>query len=241
MKFVCFLLNVAVGVGMFFLLGYLIELFGADSWQQIAIFGGAAFLGLIFKNGGSLLSIIFEDIFHYALILASYSLVRFVAWSVLPTIDFNTFFKGLLLFFGSAILLGFLARFVILGLKAIIDFGAWGENPSRNMTRIAFAFMSLMSILIWIAGVVQLGLVGGLSILGLLVGLIPNEYVDAIVQSSTDATPDTSSAPVRYREEITLSNGVTLKEDETGMMMDDARHEWKKDSDGHWYDDGFRS
>lgn len=232
MKLLHFLLNIAIGVGIFFLSVFLFDKFGEDSWPPAAILGGVALVCFCCRGMGYIIN----DIFHYSLIMALYSFMRFISWSVLPSIEFNTFFKGLLLFVGSALLLGLLARFIIQGAKAIIDFSEWGNNPAQNITRIFFAFIALLAGINWIGGVAQCGLAGGLSILGLILGIVPNEYVDALAQSATE----TESGSEPPREEVTLSNGVTLKENNAGMMMDSSSHEWKKDSNGNWYDDGFR-
>lgn len=236
MKFLRLLVNIAVGVGLFYLFGLMYEKFGTNSWPPAAIMGGVAAVGFLFRNSSSFVNGLFNDFFHYGLVLAAYGLIIFVSFSVLPSFEYNTFFKGFLLFLGSAFVLCILARFFLRGLRALIDFGAWGENPAHNMTRIAFAFVSLLAGINWIAGVAQCGLAGGLSILGLLVGFVPSEYMEAMTETVTETEPDFRP----YREEITLSNGVTLKENDVGMMMDSSSHEWKQDRDGNWYDDGFR-
>ena len=239
MKLLRLLLNIIIGAGLFFLAAFL-NTKNPEVWWNAAIFVGIAVVGKILSesSSGSFVHSLFEDIFHYALLLAGYLLVIFVSWKVLPGIEFNTFWKGFLLFLVSAGILALLAKYVLNGLKAIIDFSEWGNDPAHNFLRIGAGFFSLLCGLQWIGGVTQCGLAGALSLLGLLLSVIPSEYLDAIVDSSTESGSDEST--VVYREQITLSDGTQLTENDRGSFMDSNSHEWKQNSDGSWYDDGFR-
>ena len=238
MKLLRLLLNIAIGVGLFLFATFLTKK-SPDTWWNAAIFVGIAIVGksLSKVSSGSFFQSFFADIYRYAVLLAGYMLIFFLSWKVLPGIKFNSFWKGFLLFLFSAGILSVLAKFVLNGLKAIIDFSEWGENPTHNFLRIGAGFIALLCGLHWIGGVAQCGLAGGLSLLGLLLSVVPNEYFDAAVASSTEI--ESEDWPV-YRDQITLSDGTQLTEDEHGSFMDSNSHEWKKGSDGTWYDDGFR-
>ena len=237
MKLIRFLLNVAVGVGLFFFAAFL-QGQNPDAWWNIAIYAGVAVFGKsISKVSHSFFwNSFFSDVFRYAVILAVYLLVMFLSWKILPAIKFDTFWKGLLLFLVSAGVLAFLAKFVLNGLKAIIDFSEWVNNPAHNFLRIGVGFIALLCGIQWIGGVTQCGLAGALSLLGLFLAIVPNEYVDDVVSSSTESETE---QPV-YREQVTLNDGTQLTENDYGSFMDSRSHEWKKDRDGNWYDDGFR-
>ena len=238
MKLLRLLLNIAVGAGLFFLAVFLVDKH-PDAWWNAAIFAGIAIVGKVLSeaSSGFFLQSLFADIYHYAVLFAVYMLVMFLSWKVLPSIKFDTFWKGILLFLVSAGILAILAKFVLNGLKAIIDFSEWGKNPAHNFLRIGAGFIALLCGIHWIGGVTDCGLAGGLSLLGLLASVIPNEYLDAAVASSTES--ESEESPV-YREQITLSDGTRITENDHGAYMDSNSHQWKQNSDGTWYDDGFR-
>lgn len=238
MKFLRLLTNIAIGVALFFLASFFVDK-SEDGWWPVLAIAGIAIVGKILGASSSsfFMEYLFLDIFHYSIIFAGYALINFVAWTVLPFTKFDTFFAGALLFLGSAMVLGILAKYVLKGIFAIIDFSAWGENPAQNFMRISIAFIALLSGVSLIGGVMQCGLAGALSLFGILIGLIPNEYSDAVFQSTTE----TESEPQEeYRDSVTLSNGKVVTDNGRGMFMDSNCHEWKKDSNGNWYDDGFR-
>lgn len=103
--------------------------------------------------------------------------------------------------------------------------------------RVGAGFVSLLGGINWIGGVADCGIAGFLSLIGLFLAFVSNEYADAAV---SDVTESESEAPIVQREEVYLQDGTHLKQHSSGLFLDERSHEWKKDKDGKWYDDGFR-
>lgn len=162
------------------------------------------------------------------------SVIRWLSERVLPSTQFNTFFKGFLLFVGSLLIFTFLAEYIKKGVKAIIAFKAWKQNPAWNFQTIAFGFLCLLGIVWWIAGVVECGLAGALSLLGIALALIPSDLLDSLT-----SVPEPTQPSYSVRNEINV-NGTIIRENSDGEYVDSASHLWKKDDSGNWYDDGYR-
>lgn len=235
-KFTQFLVNLAIGVVGFFAFALLGNALNQSFWV-ILIFGVIAAAGFfLMKNADKLLPLsIYTYMFTYGCIYAFMAFIRWISEHVLPSIEFNTFFKGLLLFLVSCIVFSFLAEFVKKGAKAIIAFKDWKDNPAWNFQTIAFGFLCLLGLMWWIAGIVECGIAGALSFLGIVLAFIPNDLLDALTEVPA---PSESSQPQETYEQITLDDGTVIT-NKNGSWMDKNSHEWKQENGG-WRDDGFR-
>lgn len=237
-KFIQLLINIGIGVAGFFAFAFLENAFNGAFWL-ILLFAGIAVAGYFLRNTSNsetMLSV-WTYLFSYGCIFSFMSLIKWLSERVLSAVQFNTFFKGLLLFVGSLLVFTFLAAFVKKGVKAIIAFKAWKENPAWNFQTIAFGFLCLLGLMWWIAGIVDCGIAGMLSFFGIVLAFIPNDLLDALT-SVPEPTPEPQPA-ADEPERVKLDDGTILT-NEYGHWMDDKRHEWKEEVDG-WHDHGFRN
>ena len=238
MKFKQLLINIGIGVAGFVVYGLLQNVAEGAFWVML-IFAAIAAAGyFLMPTAKSEIGLtVMTDIFTYGCMYTFLALIHWISFKVLPGIEFNSFFKGLLLFVVSLLILSVLASFLKKGAKAIIAFNAWKEDPAWNFQTIAFGFLCLLGIIWWISGVVECGIAGALSFLGIVLAFVPNDILDAI--TSVPSSPDVSPAPQSDEpERITLEDGTVLTK-EGGHWMDGRSHEWKEDVDG-WSDQGFR-
>ncbi len=240
MKFKQLLINIAIGVIGFALYSILQGVSGVAFWV-ILVFAALAAAGYylmpMMKNEWGLTAM--QDVFTYGCMFSFMALVHWLSIKVLPGIKFDSFFKGLLLFIGSLFIVSILATFVKKGAKAIIAFKAWKADPAWNFQTIAFGFLCLLAIIWWITGVIECGIAGALSFLGIALAFVPNSILEAITSvpassESSDDSPSYSDEP----EKVELEDGTILT-NESGHWMDEKRHEWKEDITG-WSDQGHR-
>ena len=221
MKLLRFILNVAIGVGLFFLVAFLndkflLELEQSQWWVFVLMVGSAIMLKIL---SVVVHSNILNDIFRYTLLFTIYELMLLVSDS-LDFIKYDTFGKGFLLFIVSVFVLCMLVKYVILGLKSIFSFSNWKNNPGNNFFKITSGFLAGLLVLYWIGGLAECGLAGALSFLGILLGIAPSGSVDALVGSSTDDY-------VTYYGSENMS--YTNKHDSDGNEI------YRSESDGQYY------
>ncbi len=230
-------INIGIGVAGFFTFALLQNAANGAFWL-ILLFAALAAAGYFLRNTASseaLLSV-WTYIFSYGCIYAFLSVIKWLSERVLPAIQFNTFFKGLLLFVGSLLVFTFLAEYIKKGVKAIIAFKAWKENPAWNFQTIAFGFLCLLGLMWWIGGVVECGLAGALSFLGIVLAFVPNDLLDSI---TSVPEPSVQPQPASDEPELVKLEDGTILTNEYGHWMDDKHHEWKEETDG-WHDQGFK-
>lgn len=226
MKILRLITNIGIGVAVFFLATSIVDgIFGVnkiDDYLLVTLI--LAGVGIVAKLISLAIqsyyfSELLSDIFYYSILMALCGLIHFISLTLLPLIDFNTFWKGVLLFLGSVIVLCFLTKFVIKGLFSIIDFTSWYNNPAQTFSRIAAGFIAGLSILYCIGGIAQCGLAGFLSLFGIILGLVP---------SSTTNSESKPSADIR-----TLPNGREIRDEKGfGTYTDDNGEEWIQNSKG---------
>ena len=91
----------------------------------------------------------------------------------------------------------------------------------------------------WIGGVVECGIAGALSFLGIVLAFVPNDILEAITSVPMSSESASSYSPTNDESErIELEDGTTLTK-EGGRWMDEKHHEWKEDVTG-WSDQGYR-
>ena len=241
MKFKQLLISIGIGVIGFAFYSILQNVSDVAFWV-ILVFVALAAAGYytmpMMKNEMGLSAM--QYVFTYGCMFSFIALVHWLSFKVLPGIKFDTFFKGLLLFIGSLFIVSILATFVKKGVKAIIAFKSWKADPAWNFQTIAFGFLCLIAIMWWIGGIVECGIAGSLSLLGIALAFIPNSILEAITSVPASSASSESDVP-SYSDEpekIELEDGTILTK-ESGHWMDEKRHEWKEDTTG-WSDQGFR-
>ena len=175
--------------------------------------------------------------FIYSCIFSVYGLILFMADSGLADLNFDSFFSKLLLFSVSMILIAFLGMMIVKGAKAIINVGAWANNPGINFAYVAIGFLSLISVMRWISGVIEDGgIAGTLSILAFVFAFIPSEWLD-LTGSGGGYVPQGNDGP----RKIILEDGTELTE-QNGKWKDERNHEWEKSVGGveRWEDKGYK-
>jgi hypothetical protein len=229
-----------IGVAGFFSCSYLMEWFEEGYWVPvffIIVSFVALFLHRFSKN--DFIRHLLKYLFSYGFMFTLFSFIPWFSDDVLRYIEFDTFLKGFIFIICSIAFMSLLAQFIRNGVMAIIDFEEWKKDAAFNFQKIAFAFISVLSVMYSIAGLSECGFVGFLSFMGLLAVFFPNLY-DALTSMMFS---ESSSAPVHNNssneiERVKLDDGTVLKK-ESGHWMDDRHHEWKEESNG-WEDKGFK-
>ena len=238
-KLINLLVNIGVAVVGFFAFLMLQNALGASYWV-ILIFAAIAAAGYFLQNTArnNWVLAVFTYMFTFGCIFAFLGLIKWLSDRVLPSIQFNSFFKGLLLFIGSLIVFMFLAEFVKKGVKAIIAFKSWKADPAWNFQTIVFGFLCLIGAMWWISGIVECGIAGALSFLGIVLAFVPNSLLEAI--TSVPSSPEPDYQPSHDEPERMKLDDGTILTNEYGHWMDEKRHEWKEEPGGGWSDQGYR-
>lgn len=209
-------------------------------WLSVLFLGGATvLLHYLRKNakiGNTWVHFIFSEAFFYMLIYSSYIFIEFFSRHIVTAFKYDTFFKGLLLFLVSVAVCYVLVQLFISGLKAIIQFDSWISMPVNNLHMIFVGFFAILGAIAWFAELTNCGLAGDIAMGGILLGFIPSDLISYI--TPTFASEEKVETPI-YEEKIVLDNYTELTKKD-GIWVDKNSHEWKQDSDGDWYDDGFR-
>ena len=237
MKFTQILINIGIGVAGFFAFALLQNAANGAFWI-ILLFAAIAAAGYFLRNTASseVLLSVWTYLFSYGCIYAFLGVIKWLSERVLSSIQFNSFFKGLLLFIVSLLVFSLLASYIKKGVKAIIAFKDWKEDPAWNFQTIAFGFLCLLGLVWWIAGVVECGLAGALSFLGIVLAFVPNDLLDTLTSVPEAPQPQQNA----YRDEVTMDDGTVIRQNSDGDYVDSNDHLWKKDASGNWYDDGYR-
>lgn len=152
----------------------------------------------------------------------------------------SSFFKGNTDTFNNIVGIIALAAVVVLIVLFLIKdlpaFDSIGKKIGRSvfvvlLCGVAFVIGCYLAVLVMFVVI-------GIGVLWVLLQVISGDSSSGKKKSSFFNTEDRPEQE-EFVETITLDNNVVLT-NKQGSWIDNASHEWKQDSDGGWYDDGFR-